>query len=283
MSERKQFAIVTDSTADIAPAMAEQHDVMVVPLSVTFGTETLCDGVLTQAEFFARMSTSPQLPTTSQPSVGAFIEAYERALANAEQVLSVHISSKLSGTFESATQAAKQFAGKVHVFDSLNLSWGLGLQVVEAANAAAQGLSLEAVLERLEGARERVRLIVGVDSLDNLARGGRIGKVSSMLGAMLKLKITFTVDSNGEFAPVGRDRGEKAALEHTTAWVAQQMGAVKRGSFAVGHALSGARAEVLAQALRETYQVDSMVVYETGSVIATHTGTGWAIAVLPAQ
>jgi DegV family protein with EDD domain len=280
---RKKFAIVTDSTADIPAAIAQDHDVVVVPLSLSFGADTYEDGDLTQAEFFARMNAAPKLPTTSQPPVGAFIAAYERALDSAEQVLSVHISSKLSGTFESASQAAQNFAGKVHVFDSLNLSWGLGLQVIEAANSAAEGLSLDATVTHLENVRTRIRLIVGLDSLDNLSRGGRIGKVSAMLGALLNLKVTLTVDENGEFIPVARTRGERAALEHTMEWIAQQMGTVKKGTFAVGHALSAARAEKLAQSIRDLYEVQSLVVYEAGTVISTHTGTGWAVAVLPAE
>ncbi|HSK47953.1 MAG TPA: DegV family protein, partial [Coriobacteriia bacterium] len=204
------FAIVTDSTSDISAELAAERGIDVVPLSVTIGDETMLDDTLTQTEFFERMASAPRLPTTSQPSVGAFVEVYERALAKAEEVLSIHISSKLSGTFDSATQAAAQFAGRVHVFDSRNLSWGLSLQVLEATAAAAQGLGVAATLERLESARDRTKLIVGLDSLDNHAKGGRIGKVSAFLGAMLDLKVTLTVDSTGAFQPVARSRGEKA-------------------------------------------------------------------------
>jgi DegV family protein with EDD domain len=275
------FAVVTDSTADMASEITDQMGITVVPLSVSFGGETHLDGEMSQADFFARMKSAPALPTTSQPPMGVFAEVYERALSTAEQVVSVHISNRLSGTIESAHQAAELFAGRVHVFDSLNLSWGLGFQVLEAAAAAAEGLSVESALKRVEQVRRRVRLIVGLDSLDNLARGGRIGKVSAMLGAMLNLKVTLTVDENGEFVPVARTRGEHAALDHTLEWVARQMGEAKRGSFAVGHALSEERAHRLADALRERYAVERMVIYEAGSVISTHTGTGWGVAALP--
>jgi DegV family protein with EDD domain len=283
MDARRLFSVITDSTADIAPQIAAEKGITVVPLSVSFGAETFLDGEISQADFFKRMSAAPQLPTTSQPPMGAFVEAYEKALETAEQVISVHISEKLSGTIESARQAAEQFAGRVHVFDSRNLSWGLALQAIEAASAAAQGLTVDATLERLENVRQRVRLIVGLDSLDNLSRGGRIGKVSAFLGAMLDLKVTLTVDSDGAFVPVARSRGEKAALKHTLDWVAKQMGAAKRGSFAVGHAMEESRARALAAALEGTYEVDEMVVYEAGVVICTHTGTGWGVAVLPAE
>jgi DegV family protein with EDD domain len=277
----RTVAIVTDSTADIEPSIAAARGVTVVPLSVSFGQETFLDDTLSQQEFFDRMKAAPQLPTTSQPSIGAFAEAFERALETADHVICVNVSSRLSGTIESARKAAEQFAGRVHVFDSRNLSWGLAWQVVGAADAAAEGLGPDAILVRLAELRDRVRLIVGLDSLDNLARGGRIGKVGAFFGAMLNLKVTLTVDPNGEFVPLERNRGEKAALKHTLDWIAEQMGDAKRGRFAVGHALSLDRAEMLADELASRYDAIELVVYEAGSVISTHTGTGWGVAVVP--
>ena len=277
----RQFAVITDSTADIAPQIAADRGITVVPLSVTFGSETVIDGTLTQEQFFKRMRREPQLPTTSQPSVGQFAEAYERALEKFPSVVSVHISDKLSGTIESARGAAQQFDGYVHVFDSLNLSWGLAWQVMEAVAAADQALSPAEALKRVERVRERVKMIVGLDSLDNLAKGGRIGRVSAFMGSMLNLKVTLTVDSDGAFQPVARTRGEKAALEHTLDWVGKQMGSARRGKFAVGHALSESRAHDLAEAIKSRWEATELVVYEAGSVICAHTGTGWGIAVLP--
>ncbi|MBN2847622.1 MAG: DegV family protein [Coriobacteriia bacterium] len=276
-----QFAVVTDSTADIAPAMAAERGIVVVPLAVTIDGETLPDGAITQAEFFSRMAAAPALPTTSQPSVGAFAEVYGRALESARSVVSVHISEKLSGTIESARAAAEQFAGKVHVFDSRNLSWGLAWQVVEAATAAREGLSAAETLERLARTRDRVRLIVGLDSLENLRKGGRIGAVSSLMGSLLNLKVTLTVDAEGAFAPLGRSRGEKAALEYTLDWIGKQMGTARRARFAVGHALAAERGQRLVESVKERWEVTELVVYEAGSVICAHTGTGWGVALLP--
>lgn len=276
-----EFAVVTDSTADIPPDMAASRGITVVPLSVTIGGETLDDGTLTQQVFFDRMRAEPQLPTTSQPSVGRFVEVYERLLEHSPSVISVHISEKLSGTVQSARQAAGQFSGRVHVFDSLNLSWGLAWQVMDVADSAGAGLSVAAALEKVERVRERVRLIVGLDSLDNLLKGGRIGRVSALLGSMLNLKVTLTVAPDGAFAPVARSRGEKAGLEQTLAWVQEQMGTARRAKFAVGHALSESRAHRLAETIKSRFDVTELVVYEAGSVIAAHTGTGWGVAFLP--
>src|SRR5450759_4455539 len=162
-------AIVTDSTSDMPADLATTESITMVPLTVTVGGETFRDGELSQAEFFDRMNAASALPTTSQPSVGAFAEAYSRLLEDASEVVSIHISSALSGTFEAACQAAASFPGRVHPFDSKNLSWGLGWQVLEAARAAADGATSADVLAVAERARERVRMIVGVDTLPNLA------------------------------------------------------------------------------------------------------------------
>ncbi len=277
----RQFAVVTDSTADITPAMAAERGIAVVPLSLTINGETLPDGVLTQEEFFAKMKSAPELPTTSQPSVGAFTDAYDRALETAESVVSIHISSKLSGTVEAARVAAEQFAGKVHVFDSRNLSWGCAWQVVDAATAAAEGLGVPEALARLERAREQVKLIVGLDSLENLRKGGRIGAVSSLMGALLNLKVTMTVDADGAFAPLGRSRGEAAGLDYTMEWIAKQMGQARTGRFAVGHGLSRDRAVRIGERIRERWEASELVIYDAGSVICTHTGTCWGVAVWP--
>jgi DegV family protein with EDD domain len=275
------ISVITDSTADMASDIAEREGITIVPLEVTICGETMSDGTLTQREFFERMNSAKSLPTTSQPSIGTFVQTYEDALQKAESVISVHISSKLSGTFDSARQAAEKFAGKVHVFDSRNLSWGLSWQVIEAARAAAKGLSLPEVLERLEWARVNSKMIVGLDSLDNLARGGRIGRVSAFLGSVLDLKVTFTVDENGSFEPLGRSRGEKAALRYTLEWVDKQVEGVRRARFAVGHALGRERAEALVEQLRARHELAEVVIYEAGSAICTHTGTGWGVALIP--
>ena len=279
----RPFAVVTDSTADLTPERAVTAGVVVVPLSVTIGEETFPDGVLSQAEFFNRMDAAPQLPTTSQPPIGAFVDAYERALSHVDQVVSVHISSKLSGTFDSARQAAERFAGRVHVFDSRNLSWGLAWQVLQAAESARSGLTAAAALERLALAREHCKLIVGLDSLDNLQKGGRIGRVGAFFGSLLNLRVTFTVAPDGAFIPLARSRGDKAAMRHTMDWIAEQMGSCTSGRFAVGHAMSLERAQWLCDRIAERWTAVELVVYEAGSVIATHTGTGWGVAVLPEE
>jgi DegV family protein with EDD domain len=272
--------VVTDSTADLTEEIRERYGIAVVPLTVTIGGETFADGSISQEEFFARMKAAPALPTTSQPPVGAFRAAYETALASAHEIVSIHISSHLSGTVEAAREAAKAFDGRVHVIDSLNLSWGLGFQVLEAARASAAGLATPDVVAAVERVRDRVQLIVGVDRLDNLAKGGRIGKVTAFLGSVLNMRVTFCV-REGAFQPVGRARGTQAILAQTMDWIGEQMAGHSRGAFCVMHAMAPDKAASLLAAIEKRFEVTEIHTAETGVVIATHTGTGFGVAFVP--
>lgn len=276
----RKVAIVTDSTADLPQSLLEQYSITSVPLSIVFGDETIVDGSISQQEFFDRMNAAEELPSTSQPSVGAFVDAYSRALETASEVVSIHISSKLSGTMESARRAAEEFAGRVHVVDSMNLSWGLGFQPLEAARAAAEGLDRFSVIEHVESVRDRVQMIVHFDALDNLVKGGRISGLAGVIGGALSIKLSITI-KDGAFVPVRPYRNAKSALKHGLSWVETRMGGATRGAFCVMHALSEDRAIWLEEQLRERFDVTEMHVVETGAVIATHTGTGWAVAFVP--
>lgn len=275
-----RVAIVTDSTSDLPDEICDRYGITRVPLDVIIDGHTWPDREMSQQEFFDRMNAAKSLPTTSQPSAGSFVDVYTDLLTRFSHVVSVHISSDLSGTIASAQAAAERFSDKVTVFDSRNLSWGLGFQVIEAAKAALEGASSDSVVERAAAARDRVQMLVGVDNLDNLVKGGRVGKVAGFLGSMLNLKVTFTV-TDGVFEPVARTRGAKAALAHTLDWVESRMGNARRGAFCALHALSEDRARWLAEELEKRFEVSEMHIVPTGSVIATHTGTGWAVAFLP--
>ena len=145
MASDEGICIVTDSIADIPQDVVDELGIKVVRLSFTIADSTFVDGDITLAEFFERIKASGQLPTTSQPSVGMFVEAFEEALTRCREVVCITVSNRLSGTIESAREAARQLGDRVHVFDSLNLSWGEGFQVVAAAKAARAGESLAGV------------------------------------------------------------------------------------------------------------------------------------------
>lgn len=280
MASGEDICIVTDSIADIPRDLVDELGIKVVPLSFTIAGSTFVDGDITLAEFFDRIKASGQMPTTSQPSVGMFTEAFEEALTRCKEVVCITISNRLSGTIESAREAAKQFGDRVHVFDSLNLSWGEGFQVVAAAKAAHVGESLAGVRRAFEQARDRMHMLVGLDTLEYLAKGGRIGRVSAFLGGMLNLKVMLTVDETGAFEPVARARGAKAALQATVDWLGEHVETGKRAAFGVLHAESPDKAAWLEQAIRARFNVAELTVIETGPVIATHTGTGWGVTVV---
>jgi DegV family protein with EDD domain len=281
MGERRSVALLTDSTADIPPDLASSEGIEVVPLLVHFGDRTYADGELTPAEFFEKMNAAPELPTTSTPAAGVFEEAYERSLASFDHVVSVHVSSRLSGTIEAARQAAARFGSRVRIVDSRNLSWGLAFQVLAGARAAQAGAAVADVVAAVERCRERVRMVVGLDKLDNLARGGRIGAVSAFLGGMVDLKVLLTVDAEGTFVPVARARGARSAVQRTLDFVAREMQGGRRGAFCVAHSASPDKASTLRALIESIYDVSEMFVVETGAVIMTHTGTGWAVTVVP--
>lgn len=276
MAERT-ICVVTDSTSDIPREMAEEYGITIVPLSVSIGPDTFDDGDISIEEFFTRMNAAPALPKTSQPSVGRFTEAFRTCLDSFSEVVCITISNRLSGTFESATEAARAFGERVHVLDTLNLSWGEGYQVVEAAKAAAKGATVAEIKERFLALRGRSNMVVGLDSLDNLAKGGRIGRVSQLLGGLLNLKVLLTVGEDGAFVPVGKYRGKKAALQATIDWAAGKVDEKKRAHFAVQHALSPEAAAWLEDAIRSRFNVGELIVVPAGAVISAHTGTGWGL------
>lgn len=282
MTTRPRFTVVTDSACDISPGLALEHGIRVVPLPVIVGDETFDDGTLTQQQLFGRIrAAAPGAAGTSQPSPGALANAYEQALAHADELIALHISSQLSGTCDLARTVAERFGGRVHVVDTRNLSWGMGWQVMEAARASAAGMGVGDALERIDRAREETRIIVTLDSLDSLNRSGRIGAVATYLGALLNLKVSVAVNRNGAFLPVRGSRGNRSAMNAMLAWMAQAMRGAEGGSFAVGHALAADRAEALASAIRERWRVDELVMYEAGSAISVHAGTIWGVAFRP--
>ena len=282
MSAIQEVCVVTDSTSDIPRELAEELGITIVPLSVTIEGDTFADGTISLEEFFTRMNAARELPKTSQPSVGAFLEAFKERLEHCSDVVCITISNRLSGTFESAMEAAQGLGGRVHVLDALNLSWGEGYQVVEAARAAAEGATVDQIKERFAELRSRVHMIVGLDSVENLAKGGRIGKVAALVGGLLKMRVTLTVAADGSFEPVGRARGAVAGMQSSVDWVATKVDEHHPADFAVQHALSPDKAAWLEEAIRARFNVRELRVIEAGAVISSHTGTGWGITAVQA-
>ena len=206
--------IVTDSTSDIPQEFIDRLNIKVVPLNVHFGETTYKDGVeISPDEFFEKLTTGSIFPSTSQPSIGEFIEAYEETWEGENEIVSIHISSKLSGTYNSAFQAIKQIEGKItiHLVDSLMASMSTGLAVISAAIAAKEGKSGQECAAIAQNILGKSSIYVMLDTLEFLEKGGRIGKARSLLGSILKIKPLLTIES-GEISEFGKARSRRAAL-----------------------------------------------------------------------
>ena len=264
--------IVTDSTADLTPEQQRAAGITVVPLNVHFGDEVFRDHVdLSTDEFFRRLKASPQLPRTSQPSVGAFEEAYRSLRQGGDEIVSVHLSSKVSGTYNSALMAAQSVGeGKIDVVDSLSTSMALGFIALEGAKLVRAGRDRQAVADCLRGLVHKARVICVVDTLTYLERGGRIGKARALLGSLLNVKPILQL-KDGEVVPLGRARGRPQALNRLVELL-ERDGKVRQ--LAIMHGAAQTDAEQLRERVASSYPGVDIQLTEIGAVLGTHTGPG---------
>lgn len=206
--------IVTDSTSDLPPEIAERFGIEVVPLNVHFGDQTFKDGVdLSADEFYERLITGGILPRTSQPSPGEFMETYDEVGRDADAIVSIHISAKLSGTYNSALQGMQQVSVEcpIQVVDSQQASLGLGMVALVAARVANDGGTLDEVADAAREASGRAECFTLLDTLEYLEKGGRIGKASGMLGTLLRIKPLLMI-RDGEVHELAKERTSARAL-----------------------------------------------------------------------
>jgi DegV family protein with EDD domain len=278
-----RIAFVTDSTAGMPEEQKHRHKIEIVPLQVIFGTEVFRDGVdLTQAEFFRRLRSAKTLPTTSQPTVADFEQTYSKLLddPDVDSIISVHISSKLSGTYSEATQVAERLMAerggdkskKISVIDSQSVYMGCGLMVINGARAAEAGKGHDEVVKLIEGMRPHVRILVLIDTLEYLQRGGRIGGAQAFIGGLLNVKPILQV-KDGQVEPLERVRTRRRAMERLVEIAAEAVGR-RPVQVAVGHGEAEEDAKVLSQMIRDRLNVAEEFTSDLGPVIATHTGPG---------
>jgi len=265
------IGVVTDSACDLTAETTEKHRIAIVPLSIRFGEEVLLDGVeLTKAAFWDRMRSGEALPETSAPSAGQFVEVFERLASDGmEGIVCVNLSSRLSATYQSATVAAGQLPGiPVRVIDSRNATTGIGLQVLEAARAAAQGADLDQVVEAVQSAAKRTTVFAALDTLEFLRRGGRIGAAAAFFGTALQIKPMIQL-SDGAVVPTGRVRTRSKAIAAVLRRITDAGSELRE--VAVIHADVRDDAERIASQLDLACPVS---IAEIGPVIGTHTGPG---------
>lgn len=268
-------ALVTDSTAYLPSNLLEQYKISVIPLYVRFGEEVFRDNVdMTPDQFYRRLQTSSVMPATSQPSAGDFMQLYQDLIEQgASTILSIHISSKLSGTISSAMLAREQVSSvPIHIVDSASTSMGLGFLVLEAARALEAGQTLEQVVPQLESLREAVRILFVVDTLEFLHKGGRIGGAQAFLGSMLSLKPLLAV-RDGQVDAVERVRTKRRAVQRMLDIFVEELGSqVLRA--AILQAAAVEEAEVLRKIVGERLNCQELLVAELSPAIGTHAGPG---------
>lgn len=272
MVEGQRVQVITDSTADIPEEMASALGIWTVPLTVSFGAETYADRIeLSPPQFYEKMAASKELPKTSAPAPGLFHEYYAKAIAAGRQVVSIHLSNKFSGTVAAARVAASEFeSGLVTVIDSYQASMGCGFLVLEAAEMARAGADHQQIVDHINALLPRVAIYVLLDSLENLRRGGRIGKASALLGTMLSVKPIITV-TNGEASPVEKVRLLNRAISRLVG-IALENAPFRR--LAVAYSDDRQIAEQVAGMLAERLPGVEPLIYQAGPVIGTYVGRG---------
>ncbi|GAE24208.1 DegV family protein [Halalkalibacter wakoensis JCM 9140] len=274
-----KIKVVTDSTADLPASLAEDLGITIVPLNVIFSeTESYEDGVtLTADEFYEKVTQSNTIPSTSQPTPYQFEEVYRSILSEGDtKIISIHISSKMSGTYQAATIAKQSMDDddSIIVVDSKRASYAIGIIVAEIAKLAKEGASLEECRLRLDELLNDTNVFFMVDTLEYLQKNGRIGKASAMLGSILKIKPILTLTEEGEVTPFSKKvRGQKKALNRIVEILKEKYGS-DSVHIGISHAVNESLAEEMILRLQEEFDVKSSVVTSIGAVIGSHVGPG---------
>jgi fatty acid kinase fatty acid binding subunit len=272
--------IVTESSADIPPALVRELGITLVPMPVNFGEERLLDGVdLSHDVFYRRLVESKDVPSTSQPTLAHFTDAYARTNPACD-IVSIHTAEELSGTINAARQAARTLSPRrVEVIDSRSTSMAMGLVALEAARLAKSGASVDAVAELARRLVPRAHVQFTIPSLEFLARGGRIGGAKRLLGTLLRIQPVLAIH-DGKVQPVAQPRTRAHALDALVRFVRDRQ---PHRAVSVGYSTDASEAEALADRLRELSPTPPIVT-RAGPAIATHVGPGFlSVAVLQAD
>ena len=281
-----EIAIVTDSTSDLTPELMGDLNIDIIPLKIKIGEDYYKDGIeLTKRDFWKRVTSESIIPKTSQPSPAEFKEIYERLFKKGyKKIISIHISSKLSGT-QQAARVAKGMVARgenITIVDSKAVAMSLGYQVLEAARMAREGMSEENILSRLEQLQDRIKLYFVVNDISYLEKGGRIGRASSVIGGFLKVKPILKLE-NGEISVQGKVFGESGALGYMERLIRAES---KKTSMILYTAWGGTRKELLnADEIKNQQSGNNKIEYrgrfEIGATIGAHSGPVYGFAIIP--
>ena len=268
--------IVTDSSITIEPEVVKEYGITIVPLSVMVDGVLYSDSELGEGDFLRLMQSSKNLPKTSQPPVGVFAEIYEDLALDGAHIVSIHMSHALSGTVEAARQGATLSGAEVTVIDSGFTDQAMKFQVVEAAKLAKEGADLDTVLARIEEVKEKTELYIGVSTLENLVKGGRIGRVTGLLSSLLNIRVVMEMKDH-QLEPIVKGRGNKTFKKWLDELV-EKLSHSKVAEIGISYAGTPEWANEMKAQLQSLVE-KAIPILETGSIIQTHTGEN-AFAVL---
>ncbi len=278
--------IVTDCAADMTAEELKKLDITQAPLYIQFPEGEVNSADITADEFYNRLEAMrPAIPTTAMPSTGIFAELYRKIAETEKNIFSIHISSGLSGTINGAREGGEQAKpeANVHFWDTLTLSGGERFQVMAAALAAKAGWTMHAIQERLAAIREKTEVIYTLDTLEYLARGGRIGRVQAIAGALLNLKPVIRVDTDGKYSTVSTARTLSKSMSAITEHLHEKYGSTPLW-VTVLHGRFAEKAEALSDELREKLNIAKIEVMRISPVLGVHTGPGIVgAAVVPVE
>lgn len=271
--------LITDSTADLPPELLERVHIEIVPLKIHLGEKTYRDYFdIDPDEFYRLLRSTEWFPTTTQPSPQDFVEVYQRLAEEDDRLISVHISSKLSGTCQSATIARQQFPDiEIHVIDSQQASLGLGMTMLAAARAIEAGEGVDEVLNLISRLSSKIKTYFSVDSLEYLHRGGRIGRAQAFLGTMMRIKPLLAL-RDGEIYPVERIRGQQRLIRRMVQLVQEDAAGVGALKVALIRTDNEELLAMLSQQLDRIENLELEYIGKLGGIITSHVGPG-AIAV----
>lgn len=269
-----KIKIITDSTADLRDEQIKKYSIEVVPLTITIDDKSYTDRVdISPVEFLEKMGQSKELPKTSQPSTGTFLELYDRYTDEGYDIISIHMTGGMSGTVRSAESAAQMAKGNVTVIDSRYISKALSFQVLEAADLVSKGKTLEEIVKHLEKVRDQTRLFLMVDTLENLVKGGRIGKGKAFLGSLLNIKPIASLEG-GEYTPASKARSYSQVIKYLVKQFSEDVKGKNVKRIGIVHSEAKDLVSQLLNAINGISDFQNIEIDYTTPVIATHTGKG---------
>lgn len=270
-----KIALVTDTTAYIPDELLLKYDIHTIPLSVVFGDDSFREGIdITTEDFYDRVRTEKTLPTTSQPPIGMFMELYEGLSESYDAIISVHLSKKISGTYDAAIAAGNMVEGvEVYPFDSGLSAMPQGMFVLKAAEMIQEGIEIQTILETLEDMKQRTYAYFMVDDLSHLQRGGRLSSAQALVGSLLHIKPVLHMPE-GKIIPFEKIRTRKKALKRIMGMLEKDAQANKIVRVVFIHANDEASALELQQEFQTKYPQIETIISGFGPVIGTHLGEG---------